>query len=148
MFTCIWNLLRICKNLEPTWAMEFETRKGKMQPCQYPREKVALISKISAENEPAFKIGPVIESIWNPKIRNAFMHSNYVLWDNTREFMPTDHLIPNKRKKPHEHEVIEDQSISFEDIERYCDAALLLMSEFNKKYNCIARYFWEVIYKR
>jgi hypothetical protein len=146
MFTCLWNLLRVARGLVPSWKMvyEFVDKKGtrKRGICKYPSQKIDEIKRLSQiSNNSEFKIGMILERLWNSEIRNSFSHSNYMLLpeNNPTSFVPAQAITPNKRAIPDRWAGRTNPQILIDDIWNYCFAAITLMSEFNRLYNPIAQ---------
>lgn len=145
LLTCIWNLIRLINCDKPQWVMEFKTKKGDMQKCNYPKDKIEEIQRQSNRNGINLQIGNVLTLLWNSDIRNSFNHSNYAFIPETNptDFLSCKPFTPNKRvDKPFNEQKID--RISLENIDRYCNAAMCLNSEFNKKYNPLITKFQQV----
>jgi hypothetical protein len=151
MFICIWNLLRISHGLDPTWAMEFQTKKRGIKTCEYPQEKIQEIKRLSNQFvKLKFSIGIVLERIWNSEVRNSFSHSNYALLppENPTTFFSAKAFTPNKRKGPKTLPKRNVPPLTIEDILNYCMASITLNSEFNKQYKPLAEYYWKEIMRK
>jgi hypothetical protein len=77
MPTLIWNQLRLLHGVAPSWCFTRTTKKGINQTCWLPKEKYKEIARLA--QPVSQRIGEIVSSVWNARLRNAFSHSRYWL---------------------------------------------------------------------
>jgi hypothetical protein len=89
-FAVLWNLLRILNQQRCEWTFSRVTKTGKVLTCEYPKDKIEEIQKLSGTKD--LQIGDLLGQLWQSNIRNAFSHSQYSLDKNflivTRQLSP------------------------------------------------------------
>ena len=128
LFVILWNLLRILKQESCIWTFSRVTKRGETHVCEYPREKISEIARLSDEME--LTVGEVLEDLWHGDLRNAFSHSQYFLASNY--FVPTSRLSPVSRKADRTPHPV--KSYSYEEIHDLCKSAENLLTAFIDAY--------------
>jgi hypothetical protein len=126
--TIFWNLLRILNNERPDWTFHGITSGGETQVCQYPREKIAELKRLSEISN--VSIGGVLDRLWKGELRNAFSHSAYFLMGNM--LTATGSLSPLSRKDRSDKR---NPSFSFDHIEGLYEGATKLLYFFTNCYS-------------
>lgn len=125
--TVIWNLLRILDDEDCDWTFHRIMNNGNKQVCQYPRQKIAELSRLSKKL--GVQIGAVLERLWQVDLRNAFSHSHYFwvgdMLTSTSSLSPLSRNNGRKKSNP---------SFSIEDIERLYQGANKLLYYFAEAY--------------
>ncbi len=125
--TVIWNFLRILEGGNCDWTFHRITKKGKTEVCQYPREKISELSRLSKKLD--VQIGTVLDHLWQVDLRNAFSHSQYCwmgeMLTATGSLSPLSRKNCGKRNNP---------SFTFDDIERLYEGSRNLLYYFTEAY--------------
>jgi hypothetical protein len=77
MPTLIWNQLRLLHGLAPSWRFTRTTKNGITKTCWLPKEKYKEIASLAQPVNQ--RIGDIVSSVWDARLRNAFSHSRYRL---------------------------------------------------------------------
>lgn len=125
--TVIWNLLRILNGEDCDWTFCRITNGKKKQICEYPRQKIVELSRLSKKLD--VRIGTVLDRLWQVDLRNAFSHSQYC-WMGEM-LTATSSLSPLSRKKERERN---NPSFTAEDIELLYRGASKLLYYFVEAY--------------
>jgi hypothetical protein len=128
LFAILWNLLRVLKKEPCQWTFSRFTKKGGIEVCKYPVQKVSEIARLSGEMK--LGIGEILETLWCGNLRNAFNHSQYFL--SSGYFVCTGQLSSISRdtaKTPPPGE-----SYSYEDIHDLFSGADILLHTFIRAY--------------
>lgn len=127
-FIILWNLLRALNKQQCEWEFTVTNEKGKNIVCEYPKQKIAEIEKLSEQLK--LTIGKVIRKFWQKDIRNAFSHSQYFL--NGNSFLIPGELSPISRKsnKP----LSKSASYSLQDVRGLYLCATNFLSAFINTY--------------
>jgi hypothetical protein len=92
-YMVLWNLLRILRGDDCDWTFRRRTEKGKWKDCQYPKDKIAELSRLCESLD--LCIGDVLNRLLDTDFRNAFSHSQY--WLDEGRLLPTRRLVPFSR---------------------------------------------------
>ncbi len=76
----VWNLLRLIDGQEPKWDFVGVNKKGEEYSAELPTVKYKLIGELAEKH--GLRIGDVLSDLWRPKLRNSFLHSQYVTLAN------------------------------------------------------------------
>ena len=125
--TVIWNLLRILDGKDCDWTFHRITNNGNKYVCEYPREKIAELSRMSKKLD--VQIGTILDHLWQVDLRNAFSHSQYFWMGEI--LTTTSSLSPLSRKKERKRN---NPSFTAEDIERLYQGASKLLYYFEEAY--------------
>lgn len=128
--TILWNLLRILNGDSCDWTFHRITKNGNRHVCQYPREKIIELKRLS--DETGLDIGEVVERLWEPGLRNTFSHSQYC-WMGDR-LQPTKSLSPISRKDGGANNV---QAFTFDEIDTLYRRADNLLYYFTVGYRSV-----------
>lgn len=126
--TVCWNLLRTLNGQECSWIFSRRTKGGKVRLCQYPRERVKEMERLSQQT--SMSLGKLLSGLWQNDLRNAFSHSQYFLGGNaltsSRSLSPVSRPRVGIRER--------SPSFTFVDIEDLYDRAVELLSGFIEQY--------------
>jgi len=125
--TVLWNLLRILDGEACDWTFQRITNNDYKQVCQYPREKVAELRRLSEKLD--VQIGIVLDRLWQGDLRNAFSHSQYCWMGDI--LTATSSLSPLSRKDGRKKG---NPSFTFDDIECLYQGANKLLYYFAEAY--------------
>ena len=132
LFAVIWNLLRALKGQPESWIFARESKKGILDVCEYPSQKIPEIQRLSQELN--LQVGDIITRLWNANLRNSFSHSQYSINDNI--ILYTKNLSPISRKPPEEMPHGKGE-LKKQDLEKYYDGACTLLDIFDCEYKKI-----------
>jgi hypothetical protein len=98
----IWNLLRLIGGQQPSWLFSTPGKKGD-QPCDTPEQRVAEIRRLADPLDQP--IGDVLDRLWNNKLRNAFLHAQYIIradghFEGTKTISPLTANAVRESDKP------------------------------------------------
>lgn len=131
-FAVIWNLLRALKSLPESWVFTRKSKKGNLDVCEYPSQKIFEIKKLS--NELSLKIGDIIDCLWNSNLRNNFSHSQYSISGDT--ILYTKGISPISRT-PAKGMPRGKGELKKEDLEKHYMGACTLIDIFDREYKHI-----------
>lgn len=135
-FAVIWNILRALQGQPESWVFTRESKKGNIEVCEFPSQKLQEIQRLS--NELNLKIGDIIFRLWNSSLRNSFSHSQYSISGDT--ILYTKDLSPISRKHsegmPHGKGELKKQ-----DLENYYVSACTLIDVFDREYILVYKKF-------
>jgi hypothetical protein len=131
-FALIWNLLRGLKGLPESWIFTKKNKKGNLDVCEYPSQKIREIQNLS--NEQGLSVGDILHSLWSAELRNNFSHSQYSITDDAIFF--TKDISPISRRPlegmPHGKAELKNQ-----DLKKYYNGACTLIDVFDQEYRNI-----------
>jgi hypothetical protein len=107
----VWNLLRAASGNPESWRFTRVSKAGDTQTCEYPREKIEEICRLSKSL--CMKIGRILDQLCHPYLRNAVSHSQYFLSED--RFLPSGGLSPISRKQGQSLGV-KGRSITFDEV--------------------------------
>lgn len=94
MPTLIWNQLRLLHGLAPSWHFTRTAKNGIIEACWLPREKYEeIVTLAQPVNQ---RIGNIVSSVWDSRLRNTFSHSRY--WLGVTHVVGSGDLSPISRK--------------------------------------------------
>ncbi len=76
----IWNFLRLIDGQTPKWDFVGVNRKGEEYSAELPSDRYTIIERLSDKH--GLAIGDVLSQLWRNKLRNSFLHSQYVTLEN------------------------------------------------------------------
>jgi len=120
MPTLIWNQLRLLHGLAPSWHFTRTTKNGMTKTCWFPKEKYKEIADLA--QPVGQRIGNIVSSVWEARLRNVFSHSRY--WLGATHVVASGDLSPISRKRAFG----SSGSFAFDEVrERYRAAKVLML---------------------